>query len=145
MLRRYVTLHRRGLGSHPRSCSAVPTSIRRSLVATTSELAKTARSGNPPQYVQYGHAGALHAILLSCHLRGSLQRKSSPSDESTVGASLSLSSFFSFRISYYYKIQFRNNRKVKFIQQMSVRISEADRLPRSSAEDLSIGTATMYI
>lgn len=83
-LRRYVALHRRGVGSHARSRPAISTAIRRSLVAAASQLVKAARPGDPPQHVQHGHAGALRPVLLSRNLRGSLQRELGPGYEQTV-------------------------------------------------------------
>lgn len=84
MLRRYVALHGRGVRSHARSRSAIPTAIRRSLMAATSQFVEATWSGDPPQHVQHGHAGALHAVLLPCNLRGSLQRELSSGYEQTV-------------------------------------------------------------
>lgn len=150
---RYVAFRRRGVGSHARSRSAIPTAIRWSFVATASQLVEAAWSSNSPQYLQHGYAGALHAVLLPCNLRSSIQRESGPSYEQTVhvfhllfftlkDSSSVISVWFLFAIKLV-----RDNCKFEICiyYQMSVWTSKANRLSRSSAKNFSIGAATVHI
>lgn len=56
-------------------------------MATASQLVEAARPSDSPQYLQHGYTRALHAVLLPCNLRSSIQRKFGPSYKQTVHVS----------------------------------------------------------